>query len=245
MKVIDTLGTFALDRFLAVRRLIARQTLASSRQKVPVAVTFAQVGRSLVNRSVFDARPLSLHDRCHVRTCSGVGKHGKIERDTRADHVVDTDGEKADARPLVEEGKVQTRPRYRNAARFRVDGRPVQLGEHLVGRHYVHVPIGAFVPGRRVLVAGGSDVRIRLEVEKLERFSALLESSGVRVASALSHAEPYLDVETIGVTGRDERGSQPAVDRRRRNVADGVDSDDFAVFVCVAGFSPLKREFQL
>lgn len=153
----------------------------------------------MVNGSMSDTRSLSLHDRSHVRPGSRVRKHGKIKCDTRTHDVVDTDGEQADTRPLVEEGKVQTSPSYRNAPCFRVDSRPVQLREHLVGRHNVYMPVGAFVPGRRVFVV--LDVRVRLEVEKLERFSTLLEPAGVRVAGAFPHAEAYLDVEALGIAG--------------------------------------------
>lgn len=46
----------------------------------------------------------------------------------------------------------------------------------------------------------------------------------MRILGAFSHAEADLDVEPVCVARRNERRPQPTVDRRRGNIADGVDS---------------------
>lgn len=150
-----------------------------------------------------------------------VRKHGEIQRHARTDDVKDPYREQADASALVEEGEVKTAARHRNAARLRVDVRAVQLGKYPIGGDDVDVTIGAFVPRRPVRVGG---VVVRFVVEEFERLFALLESPGVRVLGAFPHAEADLDVQPVRVARQNERRPQPTVDRRRRDIADGVDS---------------------
>ena len=193
--------TFA--RSVAVVRFVSGHALAAAGQVEPLSVAVTQVLGRLLNGGVAHADAVLRHDRRLVESRRSVRERRKVHRHSLAHDVVDPNGKQRRAATFVEERKVDSLLRDGDVARLHVLHDIGVVDESAVGGDDVLVAIRVRVPSR---IRGVCDVRFALVVEQLERLLALLEKPRLREFCAATHRERYLDVETLRLAARNERG---------------------------------------
>ena len=204
---------------LCVVRLVSRHTFTASIKDVPFAVSCTQVCWFLLYGGVIHTHPRLLDDSGPLRVCTRVGEDGKVSHQFRADIVEHPDGEDGGTGPRVVEGEVDPLRCYGDLSTLSVNNRVLGTLKCIICGNHVQLRVGVCVPRGHHLIG---KVRSRSVISQLEGLLTLKDTVRVWMLCTSPHGEGDFYGYSIGVTPRDERGSQPVVDILGRYVTHGV-----------------------